>query len=224
MVSKRRNLLQLLAIGLVVLLAGCLAVPSGSISNADSVGEQVQSRYDAIDRYEATVTKTVEIDDSTSSIHATVTAAKSEFTRIAYHSGPNAGTVTKINASTSSNIDPTLSTNIQHPSESQVPSYGALAAELVRTNNVTVEQTAVLGERRTVVVSLVPHSTEQSETDDSIERRLWIDSERLIPLQIETTWTKADGQTVTETVRYSNVTLGEGSDAQSTTASRGVGA
>ena len=94
----------------------------------------------------------------------------------------------------------------------------------MRTNNVTVEQTAVLGERRTVVVSLVPHSTEQSETDDSIERRLWIDSERLIPLQIETTWTKADGQTVTETVRYSNVTLGEGSDAQSTTASRGVGA
>ena len=76
MVSKRRNLLQLLAIGLVVLLAGCLAVPSGSISNADSVGEQVQSRYDAIDRYEATVTKTVEIDDSTSSIHATVTTVK----------------------------------------------------------------------------------------------------------------------------------------------------
>ena len=223
MVSKRHNLFKLLAIGLVVLLAGCLAVPSGSISNADSVGEQVQSRYDAIDRYEATVTKTVEIDDSTSSIHATVTTVKSEFTRIAYHNGPHAGTVTRINASRSSNVDPVLSTSIQHRSESQVPSYGALAAELVRTNNVTVEQTAVLDERKTVVVSVLPHSNEIAETGDNVERRLWIDSERLIPLQIETTWTKADGQTVTETVRYSNVTLGEQGDAQSTTAFRGVG-
>jgi len=120
-------------------------------------------------------------------------------------------------------VDPVLSTSIQHRSESQVPSYGALAAELVRTNNVTVEQTAVLDERKTVVVSVLPHSNEIAETGDNVERRLWIDSERLIPLQIETTWTKADGQTVTETVRYSNVTLGEQGDAQSTTAFRGVG-
>jgi outer membrane lipoprotein-sorting protein len=121
-------------------------------------------------------------------------------------------------------VDPVLSTSIQGPSERQFPSYGALATELVRTNNVTVEQTTVLGERRTVVVSVRPHSNEKTDTDDRVERRLWIDSERLIPLQIETTWTRADGQTVTETVRYSNVTFGERGATQSTTESRGVSA
>ena len=224
MVSKRRYLFHALGIGLVVLLAGCIAVPSGSVSNADSVGEQVQSRYDAIDRYEATVTKTVDTGDHTSSVHATVTVVKSEFTRIAYHSGPRAGTVRKTSESSASTVDPILSTSIQPPGERQLPSYGALAAELVRTNNVTVEQTAVLGDRRTVVVSVVPDSTETTGTDDRVERRLWIDSERLIPLRIETTWTQSNGQTVTETVRYSNVTLGEQGATQSTTASRGVGA
>jgi len=221
MVSKRQSLFQAVGIGLVVLLAGCLAVPSGSVSDADSVGEQVQLRYDAIDRYEATVTKTVDAGDRTSSVHATVTVDKSEFTRIAYHSGPHAGTVRKTSASSTATVDPILSTSLGPSSERQLPSYGALAAELVRTNNVTVEQTAVLGERRTVVVSVVPDST---ETDDRVERRLWIDSERLIPLRIETTWTRSDGQTVTETVRYSNVTLGEQGAEPSTTESRGVGA
>jgi len=224
MVSKRYTLFQALAIGLVVFLAGCIAVPSGSISNADSVGEQVQSRYDAIDRYEATVTKTVDTGDRTSSVHATVTVVKSDFTRIAYHSGPRAGTVSETRTSSTSKATPMLSTSIQPPSERQLPSYGALAAELVRTNNVTVDRTAVLGERRTVVVSVMPDSTETTETDDRVERRLWIDAERLIPLRIETTWTQSDGQTVTETVRYSNVTLGEQGTAQSTTESGGVGA
>jgi len=224
MVSKRRSLFQALAIGLVVFLAGCIAVPSGSISNADSVGEQVQSRYDAIDRYEATVTKTVETGARTSSVDATVTVVKSEFTRVAYHSGPHAGTVRNTSTSGPSNVGPMLSTSIQPPSERQLPSYGALAAELVRTNNVTVERTTDLGERRAVVVSVVPDSTETTSPDDRVERRLWIDSERLIPLRIETTWTQSDGQTVTETVRYSNVTLGEQGTAQSTTESGGVGA
>ncbi|ADQ68918.1 outer membrane lipoprotein-sorting protein [Halogeometricum borinquense DSM 11551] len=205
---RRRIALTAGLVGLI-LLAGCLSVPGSSISNAESVGDQVQARYDAIDRYEATVTKTVQTTSDTSSVRATVSVDTAESARIEYHTGPRAGTVANIDLSSASPARPSLSTSVQSATDGQVPTYGALASELVRSNNVTVERTTVLDGRQTAVVSLVPNADETNGTAVSVERRVWVDTERLIPLRIETTWTGESGETVTETVRYTNVTLSE---------------
>jgi outer membrane lipoprotein-sorting protein len=193
----------------LVLLAGCTAVPSGSVSDADSVGEHVQARYDSIDRYEATVTKTVRGPSQSSSVRATLTVDTDDAAQIEYHTGPRAGTTTTVDTSGPS-AAPSLSAGVRTATDGRVPSYGALASELVRTSNVTVERTTVLDGHRTAVVSFAPERTENdSASAADVERRVWVDTDRRIPLRIETTWMTDDGKTVTETVRYANVTLTE---------------
>jgi outer membrane lipoprotein-sorting protein len=44
------------------------------------------------------------------------------------------------------------------------------------------------------------------------ERRLWVDTERLVPLRVRTTWETPHGS-LTETISYRNVSLREGANA-----------
>jgi outer membrane lipoprotein-sorting protein len=194
----------------VLLLAGCIGLPTGGPADADSVGESVQNRYDAIERYSATVTRTVETSSGTASASARLTVDTDDRMRVAYEAGPRAGTVETIDLSSDRNAGPVLSTSLQRANDGRAVSYGALASTLVRTNNVTLERTAVIDGRSTAVVSLVPHDAENGSA--SVERRLWIDTERRIPVRIETTWSDGD-ESVTETVRYTNVTITERSDS-----------
>jgi outer membrane lipoprotein-sorting protein len=232
MPRKRHTRQKALAVGLacLALLAGCTTVPGSTLTDADAVGDRVETRYDAIDRYEATVTKTVQTNRGTSSVRARVTVETDDFARVEYRTGPRAGTVTTTDLSSASATAATVSTGVRAATDGGVPTYGALAAELVRSNDVTVERTTILDGRRTAVVSLVPAdganatrhgadgtgAADVTETSDgtnesatSVERRVWVDTERLIPLRVETTWTGANGEAVTETVTYSDVTLVE---------------
>ena len=153
-------------------------------------------------------------------MRASLTVETDEYTRIEYQTGPRAGTVTTIDTSSARSGQPTLSTGARAAMDGAVPTYGALASELVATSNVTVERTTVLDGRQTAIVSFVPdNTTDDRTTDVRVERHVWIDTERQIPFQIETTWSMADGESVTETVRYTNVTVTE----QSQTTADGAG-
>ncbi|GGN10000.1 LolA family protein [Halarchaeum nitratireducens] len=205
----RRTKRCALTIGLVgaLLLAGCSTLPSGGL-NADAVGEQVQHRYDAIEGYSATVTKTVEANDETSTVRAHVSADVDGATTVTYRSGPDAGTTVRYETPTRA---PVLSAG-RRDAATRDATYGALAASLVRTSNVSVDGTTVLDGHRTAIVSLSPANASVNDT----ERRVWVDTDRRIPLRVETTWTTASGTTVTETVRYENVTLSETDSANET--------
>lgn len=200
---------RVLVVGLVgvLLLAGCSTLPTGGLSDADAVGEHVQQRYDRIDSYTATVTKTVETPTSSASVRARLDVETDERMRLTYESGARAGTTETVDLSASDAARPVLSTGLQRAGDGQRASYGALAETLVRTSNVTLERTTVLDGHRTAVVSLDRASDANAST--SVERRVWIDTERRLPLKVETTWTGADGATTTETVRYANVTVHE---------------
>jgi outer membrane lipoprotein-sorting protein len=222
MLRRQHQRQRALAVGLacLFLLAGCTTVQNGSVTDPDAVGDHVQTRYDSIDRYEATVTKTVTGPAQTTTVRASLTVETDEYTRIEYQTGPRAGTVTTIDTSSARSGQPTLSTGARAAMDGAVPTYGALASELVATSNVTVERTTVLDGRQTAIVSFVPdNTTDDRTTDVRVERHVWIDTERQIPLQIETTWSMADGESVTETVRYTNVTVTE----QSQTTADGAG-
>lgn len=206
--TRRRALVGLVG---VLLLAGCIGLPTGGISDADSVGESVQNRYDAIESYSATVTRTVETSSGAATASARLAVDTDDRMRVAYETGPRAGTVETIDLSADNNAGPVLSTSLGRANDGRAVSYGALAATLVRTNDVTLERTTVVDGRHTAVVSLVPHDAENGSA--SIERRLWIDTERRIPVRIETTWTDDAGESVTETVRYTNVTIVEANES-----------
>jgi len=223
--QKRRAIS--LGFACLLLLAGCTAVQDGSITDPDAVGEHVQTRYDSIERYEATVTKTVSNAAQTSTVRADLTVETDDYTRIEYQTGPRAGTVTTIDTSGPASNRPTLSTGARTAMDGQIPSYGALASELVRTNNVTIDGTTVLDGRQTAIVSFVPeNATDGQPAAVTVERRIWVDTERQIPLKIETTWSTADGESVTETVRYTNVSVTErsqtGANRAEATTERGV--
>lgn len=205
----RRHALLIGVAGLA-LLAGCTASSGGTLADAERVSEEVQTRYDALDGYTATVTQTVTSPAGTSTVQARVTANTSSWARIEYLNGPQAGTVRTVDL-TADGTAPTFSAGLQSSTDSGVQSYGALAEALVRTNNVTVEGTETLDGHRTAVVSLVPERTGAAAV--SVEQRVWVDVERRVPLRVETTWTGADGQTTTETVRYTDVTLYENGSA-----------
>ncbi|GAD52594.1 hypothetical protein MBEHAL_1354 [Halarchaeum acidiphilum MH1-52-1] len=215
---RRRCALCLGLVG-VLLLAGCSTLSSTGISDADAVGEQVQHRYDAIDRYSATVTKTVETPNGETSVSARLSADTDGAATVTYESGPRAGT-TRTYASAARS--PVLATG-PDGAPARGATYGALAASLVRTNDVSIDGTTVLDGHRSVVVSLVPDGDGNASAADGLERRVWVDVERRIPLRVETTWTTATGANVTETVRYANVTLDEANATETTTAN-GVGA
>lgn len=201
----RRHALLIGVAGLA-LLAGCTASSGGTLADAERVSDEVQTRYDALDGYSATVTQTVTTRTGTSTVQARVTANTSSWARIEYLNGPRAGTVRTVDLSADGTA-PTFSAGLQPATDGRVHSYGALAETLVRTNNVTVEGTETLDGHRTVVVSFVPE--QKSAAGVSVERRVWVDVDRRVPLRVETTWTGADGQTATETVRYTDVNLYE---------------
>ncbi|GGM60731.1 outer membrane lipoprotein-sorting protein [Halarchaeum rubridurum] len=217
-----------LALGLVgaLLLAGCSTLPTGGL-DADAVGDQVQHRYNTIEEYSATVTKTVETTDGTSTLRAHVSADTDGATTVTYRSGPDAGTTVRYETATRA---PVLSTG-RHDAATRDATYGALAASLVRTSDVSLDGTAILDGHRTAVVSLAParenagaDANATTEGSAGVERRVWVDTERRIPLRVETTWTAADGTSVTETVSYENVTLHETGDATDATARNTVSA
>lgn len=208
MPRKRINGRHALLIGVagLALLSGCTAYSSGTLADAEKVSDRVENRYEAIDGYTATVTRTVATSARTSTTRARITANTSTQARIEYLAGSRAGTTRTVDLSAETPAL-TFSSGLQSATDEPIPSYGALAETLVRTNNVTVQGTEYIDGERTIVVSLTP--TETGEQSVDVERQVWIETDRRVPLRVRTTWTTSNGRTVTETVQYSDVSLRE---------------
>lgn len=196
--------LRLLSVVGLLLTAGCLASVGTPINDPQSVAQQVETRYDTLDEYQTTIERTVTVGDTTATTQAVVRFEKGESLQVAYHTGPEAGTVTVIDNPSPSNL---LSTNVvaAETTAAETPaSYGAFAGHLVQSNNVTYRGTTVLDDNPAVVLSLKPMENETS--GQLTERRIWIDAERRVPLRIESTW-EQNNQNVTETIRFTNTSL-----------------
>ena len=192
---RRRTLLGV--VGLVFVTAGCLGAPGTTVDDPDAVATQVESRYERLDGFQATMVRTVERGGDTATTRANVAFDKGDTLRIAYQTGPKAGTVTVVDDPSATR----LLTGEQADSEADAATLGALAGDLVRESEVVYEGTERLDDRSTAVFSITP-------ADENVtERRVWIDTERVVPLRIESTL-DADGRQVTETIQFEDVSLG----------------
>lgn len=200
----RRWSVRLLGLIGLLLTAGCLAPVGTQINNPQSVAQQVETRYDALDEYQTTIERTVTVGDTAATTQAVVRFEKGESLQIAYRTGPNAGAVTVIDDPSPSNLLSTDAVAAQTAGAETPASYGAFAGHLVQSNNVTYRGTTVLNDHPAVVFSLEPTANEPA--GQLTERRIWIDAERQVPLRIESTWVQ-DNRNVTETIRFTNTSL-----------------
>lgn len=212
----RRRSVGLLGVVGLLLTAGCLAPVGTSVDDPQSVAQQVEARYDALDEYQSTVERTVTAGDETATTRALVRFEKGESLRIVHRTGPDAGTVTVVDDPSPSTLLSTDAVASRTAGPETPASYGAFAGHLVASNNVTYGGTAVVNDRPAVVFSLAPPANETA--DRLTERRIWIDAERRVPLRIESTWTR-DDRTVTEVITFTNTSL-SAADAEGT--SRGI--
>ncbi|MCD2204941.1 hypothetical protein [Halobacterium sp. KA-6] len=189
----------------LTLTAGCIGGLStdGSV-DADAVGDAVEQRYAALDGYDATVTRTVDVGDSTTTARAAITV-RGDQRQVTYTAGPNAGeTVTS-----AADSGPVFETATSRTGAAAPAGYGALAETLVRTSNVSVDDVTSYEGHQTAVVALDATANETSTGATNVTRTVWVDLDRKIPLKVVTSWTTANGQPASVTVTYDNVTLHE---------------
>lgn len=198
--SGHRRHVLLGVVGLVFVTAGCLGAPGTEVDDPDAVAEQVESRYERLDGFQATMIQRVAVGDETETTRATVAFDKGDSLRIAYETGPKAGEVTVVE-----NPSAKLFSGERADADSEPAAlYGTVAADLVRENEVVFEGTEQLDGRPTAVFSVTPPD---DATTTQPERRVWVDAKQVVPRRIESTWTE-DGQQVNETIRFENVSLG----------------
>lgn len=201
--TRRRALLGV--VGLVFVTAGCLGAPGTEVDDPNAVADQVESRYETLDGFEATMLQRVAVGNETRTTRATVAFDKGDSLTIAYHTGPNAGEVTVIeNPSTKLFAGDRAETDAEASAR-----FGTVAADLVRDNEVVFEGTERVDGHPAAVFSITPP---EDAAQTQPERQVWVDAERVVPLRIESSWTE-DGQQVNETIRFRNVSLGAPAEA-----------
>ncbi|SEN66793.1 Outer membrane lipoprotein-sorting protein [Halorientalis persicus] len=193
----RRALLGV--VGLVFVTAGCLGAPGTEVDDPSVVAEQVESRYERLDGFQATMIQRVTVGSETETTRATVTFDKGDSLRIAYETGPKAGDVAVIENPSAKLFAGEARTDAEASAR-----LGTVAADLVRENEVVFEGTERLDGRSTAVFSITPPDDGAATQP---ERRVWVDAKQVVPRRIESTWTE-DGQRVNETIRFENVSLG----------------
>lgn len=197
-------------------MAGCTASVGSSVEDPRTIAEHVQAQYDEIEQYETMVVRTVETGAATTTTRATVTVDTGTQARVEYHTGPNAGHTTVID-------DPGAATLRAASSRAAVDgtpaSFGALAADLVRANNVTYRGQATVHGREAAVLSVRPANGtdtgsagaagEDSDRPQLTEQRIWIDLDRAVPLRVRTTYAGGSGEVI-ETVRFTDISVTTG--------------
>jgi outer membrane lipoprotein-sorting protein len=190
-----------LAIAVLLVLAGCGAVPEGGVGagtafDESMVGDRVQDRYDRLGSYRATIVRTVTVDGTTERTRATVVYERPNSLRIDYEVGPRAGEVVLVDATTVSvYADGRLVR--REPRTDPLRNYSAydrLVARTLRGENVTYAGTERVAGHHAVAFSASP------EDDPTVDRTVWIDSERQVPLRLRTVRTGERNATVTTTV------------------------
>jgi outer membrane lipoprotein-sorting protein len=203
--SRHRRRAVLGVVGLVFVTAGCLGAPGTEVDDPEAVADQVESRYETLEGFEATMIQRVEVGNETRTSRADVAFDKDDTLRIAYETGPNAGEVTVIeNPSAKLFAGERADTDVEASARA-----GTVAADLVRDNEVVFEGTERLDGRPTAVFSITPP---EDAAESQPERQVWVDAERVVPPRIESNWTE-DGEQVNETIRFENVSLGAPAEA-----------
>lgn len=191
------------ALAVLALTAGCIGGLSADDSlDATAVGDAVEQRYDALDGYEATITRTVEVDGATAAEAEASVTVRDEQREIEFTAGPRAGETVQASVE-----EPIFGAGADSDSPATAAGYGALAAALVRTSDVSVERVTRYDGHRTAVVELEALDNATTGDASDLTRTVWVDVDRAIPLQVVTSWTTADGEQVTTTVAYEDVTL-----------------
>lgn len=205
MYTTRMRVAVAAALVALTLTAGCIGgLSTDSSVNAAAVGDAVEQRYAALDGYDATVSRTVEVGDATTETRADVTVHGDQ-RDVMYTAGPNAGeTVTS-----AADSGPVFTTGPSNTGAVAPASYGTLAETLVRTSNVSVDRVTSYGGHQTAVVELTPAADATATGTANVTRTVWVDLNRKIPLKVVTSWTTADGQPATVTVSYDDVDLHE---------------
>lgn len=193
-------------VGLLFVTAGCLAPTGTEIENSRAVAEQVESRYETLDGFQATMVQTVESANQTDVTRASVVFEKGAYLKIAYKTGPRAGTVTVIDDPSPSRLIGRADTGSSERGDAEI--VGAIAASLVHRNDVVYEGSTTLDQHRVAIFSLTPPADTNTTADHSrlSARRVWIDTDRGVPLKIQSTWSTA-GENVTKTIRLQNVSV-----------------
>jgi outer membrane lipoprotein-sorting protein len=207
MLPTRQRGALLAALVVASLTAGCIGGLSadGSV-DAAAVGDQVEQRYAALNGYEATVTRTVEVGDRTTTASADVAVDVGDGRRVAYTAGPRAGET----VATRADAGPVFDAGVAAGSPATPASYGALAETLVRASDVSVERVTDLDGHRSAVVELSPASNATAAAN--VTRTVWVDLDRRVPLKVTTSWTTGDGRSAEVTVEYDDVALYEGEE------------
>lgn len=199
------------ALAVLTLTAGCIGGLSadGSV-DAAAVGETVEQRYAALDGYEATITRTVEVDGATTSEARASVTVRDDRRAVEYTAGPRAGETVEASAD-----EPVFGAGASADAPATAAGYGALAEALVRGSEVSVERVTRHDGHRTAVVELRPleDATDGGGDEAPVTRTVWVDLDRAVPLQVVTDWTTADGEPATTTVAYDDVTLVENESA-----------
>src|SRR6056297_3483270 len=150
-------------VGLLFVTAGCLAPAGTEIDDSNAVADHVESRYEVLDGFQATMVRTVERGGHNNTTRATVAFDKGNYLRIAYRDGPNAGTVTVIDDPEPSRLFSDGAAATGRADASEV--YGALAADLVERNDVVYNGTTRVDGRRVAVYALTPATNQSGDAD-----------------------------------------------------------
>jgi len=210
--SPRRTLLALAIVALTV-TSGCVG-SVGSLDSgitADQVSDHVQTKYEQIDSYEATVETTI-VGPNTSRTTRTDVVAKPQlgFQRSEYL-GPDsmAGNVIVSNATTTWTYNATENSarrlDTSGLGQSMQPDYGQLVESYQDRYDVTVDGTTTVADRETYVVHLTPKNASQFAS----EMTLWVDTERWFPVQQRSSYT-IDNETTTVTTTYHDLRFNTG--------------
>lgn len=203
MYTTRRRLLAAAGLAATTATTGCIGgLSTGSSVDAAAVERRVEQRYAALDGYEATVTRTVEVDGERAESTAKVRVDRGETRTVTYTAGPRAGeTVVE-----SADSGPLFDAGLGVDTAGTAADFGAVAGSLVDAADVTVERVTTHDGHRTAVLKLTPSDAEETT---GRERTVWVDLDRRIPLRVVTSWTTEDGADATVTVAYDDVTLSE---------------
>lgn len=203
MYTTRRRLLAAAGLAATPVTAGCIGGLSADSSlDAAAVERRVEQRYAALDGYEATVTRTLEVGEERVESTAKVRVKRGETRTVAYTAGPQAGeTVVQ-----SADRGPVFGTSLGADTGGTAADFGSLAGSLVDAADVTVDRVTTHDSHRTAVLELTPSD---ADNDADRTRTVWVDLDRRIPLRVVTSWTTADGEDATVTVEYDDVTLYE---------------
>lgn len=198
-------------IGVIAVLTGCLAPGSAAVNDPAEVAERVESRYERLNSLNAELVQTTTRNGHTTTSRGTVQFEKQKSVRIAYRSGPRAGTTAVVELpQPDSDVGATTGANAN---TSKV--YGAIAADVVRENVVEYERTTTLDGHRVAVVSVTPQNvqSELAAGRQVLERRVWIDTERAVPLQLKMKSTGPNGR-ITRTYRLHDVSVTTDAEAE----------